>query len=111
MIFCIFKHIPFSVNKSNFHFKEKSRISTDSFNNIYLRMLQFNIVNSKSNNLSEIFVEFSLVNLRCNYELDWNNLHKNWVYHTKISENKTALFFYKWKQNENHHAGIVEDPC
>ena len=32
MIFIIFTHIPFSVNKSNFSFKEKSGISIDSFN-------------------------------------------------------------------------------
>ena len=29
----------------------------------------------------------------------------------EISENKAALFFYRWKQNENYHAEIVGDPC
>ena len=43
MIFYIFKHVAFSVSKSNFHFKGKSRISTDSFNKTNLSTLQFNI--------------------------------------------------------------------
>ena len=33
------------------------------------------------------------------------------IIYTKISGDKAALFFYRWKQNENHHAEIVEDPC
>ena len=38
-------------------------------------------------------MEFSLVNLGCNYELQPNNLYENQVYYTKMSENKAALFF------------------
>ena len=45
MIFCILTHIPFSVNKYNFHFKRKSRITADNFNKINVNILQFNIVN------------------------------------------------------------------
>ena len=33
------------------------------------------------------------------------------VYYTKISENKTILFFYRRKQNQKPNAEIVEDPC
>ena len=40
-----YTHIRFSVNKPNFHFKEKDRISTDGFNKINLRILQFNTLN------------------------------------------------------------------
>ena len=40
MIFCTFTHILFSVNKSNFHFKGKSRIFTDGFNKINVSILQ-----------------------------------------------------------------------
>ena len=43
MIFYVFKHVAFSVSKSNFHFKGKSRISTDSFNKTNLSIPQFNI--------------------------------------------------------------------
>ena len=39
MIFCIYTHIPFPVNKSNLHFKGRSRISTDSFNEINIRRI------------------------------------------------------------------------
>ena len=59
-------HIRFSISKPNFHFKKKSRISTDDFNKINLSVLQFNIsdfqVSSLRNHFSEIFVEFSLAN-------------------------------------------------
>ena len=41
----LYKHILFSVNKSNFHFKGKGRISTDGFNEINRSTLQFNILN------------------------------------------------------------------
>ena len=41
----LYTHIGFSVNKPNFHFKGKGRISTDGFNQINLSMLQFNILN------------------------------------------------------------------
>ena len=41
----LYTHIRFSVNKPNFHFKGKSRISTDGFNKINLSILQFNILN------------------------------------------------------------------
>ena len=43
-------------------------------------------------------------------ELNWNNLRKL-SYYTNIFENKTALLFYRRKQNKNHHEEIVEDPC
>ena len=45
MTFCIHTQIGFSVNKSNFHIKGKSRISTDSFNKINLSILQLKILN------------------------------------------------------------------
>ena len=41
----LYTHIRFSVNKPNFHFKGKGRISTDGFNKINLSILQFNILN------------------------------------------------------------------
>ena len=66
--FCIVTYIPFSVNKSNFHFKGKCRISID--NKINLSILQVNIRNLR---------KFSLANLGCSYELNWNNLRKNEV--------------------------------
>ena len=31
------------------------------------------------------------------------------IYYTKISKNKVALLFYRWKQNEKHHVEIVKD--
>ena len=43
MIFSTFTQIPFIVNKFKFHFKGKSRSSTDNFNEINLSTLQFNI--------------------------------------------------------------------
>ena len=52
----LYTHIRFSVNKPNFHFKGKGRISTDGFNKINFSILQF------------IFMEFSLASLGCNYE-------------------------------------------
>ena len=44
IIFCNFRHILLSVVKSNFHFKRKSKIYTDSFNDINVSILQCNIV-------------------------------------------------------------------
>ena len=41
----LYTHIRFSVNKPNFHFRGKGRISTDGFNTINLSILQFNILN------------------------------------------------------------------
>ena len=74
MILYILTHIHFSVSKSNFHFKGRSGISTDSFNKINVGILQFNIVNFQIKqfyHFPEIYLEFSLANLGCNY---WNNL-------------------------------------
>ena len=88
--------IRFSVNKPNFSFKGKSRISTDGFNKINVSVLQFNILKfpSQTNcHFSEIFAEFSLTNLGCNYELDWNELYKNKVYYINIFENQAGIFF------------------
>ena len=48
-----------------------------------------------------------IMNLR---EITYTKI-KYWVFYTEISENKAAVFFYRWKQNENHHAEILEDPC
>ena len=45
MIFRIYTHIPFTVNKPNFHFKGSSRISTDRLHEINVSILQFTIVN------------------------------------------------------------------
>ena len=72
MIFCIFTYIPFSVNKSNFHRKRRSRISTNSFKKISVSI-------SKSGNSSFFwnFRGFSLDNLECNDELNWNTLYEN----------------------------------
>ena len=39
----LYTHICLSINKPNFHFKEKGKISTDGFNKINLIILQFNI--------------------------------------------------------------------
>ena len=47
-----------SVNKPNFHFKGKGRISTDSFNKINVSILQFNILNFQMKQLV-IFQKFS----------------------------------------------------
>ena len=41
----LYTHIRFTVNKSNFHFREKSWICIDGFNKINLSILQFNILN------------------------------------------------------------------
>ena len=43
----LYTQICFSVNKPNFHFKGKTRISTDGFSKINLSILQFNILNSQ----------------------------------------------------------------
>ena len=69
MIFCIFTHIPLIVNKSNFHFKRKSRITTDNFNKINVNILRFSIANFQ--------IKFSLANQGCDYELNWANLYEN----------------------------------
>ena len=39
--FCIFTHIPFSVNNSYFHFKGRSSISILQFNNVNFQIKQF----------------------------------------------------------------------
>ena len=59
-VLCLYKHILFTVNKSNSHFKGMSRIFTDSFNKINVNILQFSF---------KIFLEFILTNVGCNYEL------------------------------------------
>ena len=41
----VYTHIRFSVNKPNFHFKKKGRISADGFNKINLITLEFHILN------------------------------------------------------------------
>ena len=41
----LYTHIRFSMNKPNFHYKGKDRISTDGFNKINLSTLQFNVLN------------------------------------------------------------------
>ena len=41
----LYTHIRFSINKPNFHYKGKGRISKDGFNKINLSTLQFNILN------------------------------------------------------------------
>ena len=41
----LYTHIRFSVNKPNFHFKGKGRISTDGLYKIGFSILQFNILN------------------------------------------------------------------
>ena len=41
----LYAHIRVSVNKPNFHFKGKGRISADVLNKISLSILQFNILN------------------------------------------------------------------
>ena len=41
VIFCIFSHISFSVNKSYFHFKGESSISILHFNNVNFQTKQF----------------------------------------------------------------------
>ena len=62
MIFWILIHIFFSLNNSYFHFQ--GRISIPQFNNVNQTICHF----------AEIFVEFSLDNKGCNYELNWNKL-------------------------------------
>ena len=57
MIFCIFTQIPFSVNNSYFHFEGRSSIG----------ILQFKFPNQTICHFSEIFVEFSVANVECNY--------------------------------------------
>ena len=41
----VYTHIRFSVNKPNFHFKKKGRISADGFNKINPITLEFHILN------------------------------------------------------------------
>ena len=67
----LYTHTGFSINRSNFHFKEKGKISTNGFNKLNLIILQFNILNFQIKQFivfSKIFVEFSLADLGCNYE-------------------------------------------
>ena len=56
----LYTRIRFSVNKSNYLFKGKSRISRDGLNNINLS-IHFKFPNQT------VFVEFSLASLGCNY--------------------------------------------
>ena len=68
------------MNKYNVHFKGRSRISKDSFNKINVSTFQFNFLNFQIKTIyhfPEIVVKFSLANLECNYELNWNKLFKN----------------------------------
>ena len=48
----IYTHIRFSVNKPNFHFKGKGRISINDFNKINLSVLQFSNLNFQIKQLS-----------------------------------------------------------
>ena len=66
IIFCIFKDILFSVNKSNFFFKGWSSILTDSINGINFSILQFSIGNSQIKQFI-IFDKFS-----------WNSFSPIW---------------------------------
>ena len=54
----LYTHIRFSVNKPNFYFKGKSKISTDGCNKIDLSILQFNILNFRIKQFI-IFQKFS----------------------------------------------------
>ena len=42
----------------------------------------------------EIFLEFILAKMGCNYELDWNNLHKNQLYHTFKATNRNEQLWH-----------------
>ena len=52
MIFCIVKHIPFSVNKSNFHLKAGVGFSQIALMKLTLASFILTLSISKSNNLS-----------------------------------------------------------
>ena len=54
----LYTHIRFSVNKPNFYFKRKSKISTDGCNKTDLSILQFNILNFRIKHFI-IFQKFS----------------------------------------------------
>ena len=58
MIFCIFTHIPFCVNKPYFHSKGMSSISILQLNNVNFQIKLF-----------VIYQKF-LANLECNYEIN-----------------------------------------
>ena len=44
MIFSVFTHLPFSVNKSNFHFKGINSISNNNINSIHAKSIERNVV-------------------------------------------------------------------
>ena len=58
----LYTHIGFSVDKPNFYFKGKSRISKDGFNKINFSILQFNILNFQIKHFV-IFQKFSWIKL------------------------------------------------
>ena len=77
----LYTHFCFSVNKPNFYFKGKSRISTDGFNKIDLSILQFNILNFQF----EQFVIFQ--------KFLWNSIQPIWG----IIINLTEITYMKIK--------------
>ena len=56
------------MKKSNFRFKVKSSISILQFKNVNFQVKQIC-------HFPEIYVEFSLASMGCNYELKWNNFY------------------------------------
>ena len=54
----VLTHISFSLNKSDFHMKQRSRIFTDNFNKTNVNILQFNIVSLRIKQFI-IFEKFS----------------------------------------------------
>ena len=93
MIFCIITHIPFSLNKSYFHFKGKSSISIPQFNNVNFQIKQFFIFEKLWWNSVQPICG-AIMNL---IEITYTKQ----AYYTKISENKATLFFYRRKQTKS----------
>ena len=56
----LYTHIRFSVNKPNFRFKEKGKISADGFNKSNVSILQFKILNVQIKRFI-IFQKFSWI--------------------------------------------------
>ena len=90
----LYTHIRFSVNKPNFHFKGKGRISTDGFNKINLSILQFNILN------------FQIKQFVIYQKFLWNSVQTIW----SVIMNSTEIIYRKMKsviQNVREKGGSL----
>ena len=76
----LYKHIHLSLNKPNFHFKGKGRVSTNGFNIINLSILQFNVLNFQIKQFI-IFQKFS-----------WNFVQPIWGVIVNLAEIRQLSF-------------------